>query len=219
MQTKRKSGKCLASVHAANVDEIADGEPHDPDSGPEDDTTEGKPPERKAATTPTQTTNGRRIGAMGRQHSAGNSQCRRFVGSKWDHVVDPQTEQDVMEVSKNDCQAQRRLLDQACLQLEPSDINEAQMASEDDQPRDGKTISTHTGDNSDLTNDTTHGKRLCQRTSTIQDPPSITTTTTTRPATLGQPTHANRAHDRDEGGADDNDDDDTPLILSQIIES
>ena len=32
--------KCLAAAHAASVDDTADGEPHDPDIEPEDDTTE-----------------------------------------------------------------------------------------------------------------------------------------------------------------------------------
>ena len=40
IQTTRKKGKCLAAAHAASVDDIADGESHDPDIEPEDDTTE-----------------------------------------------------------------------------------------------------------------------------------------------------------------------------------
>ena len=43
MQVKRKSGKCFAAAHAAIVDEIAGVEPHDPDSEPEEDTTEPNP--------------------------------------------------------------------------------------------------------------------------------------------------------------------------------
>ena len=43
MLTTRKSGKRLAAAHAAYVDEIADGELHDPDSEPENDTTDANP--------------------------------------------------------------------------------------------------------------------------------------------------------------------------------
>ena len=35
-----KTGRCPAAAHAANVNEIVDGEPHDPDSEPKDNTTE-----------------------------------------------------------------------------------------------------------------------------------------------------------------------------------
>ena len=43
MQTKRKSGKRPAAAHAANVEEVADDEPHDADYEPEEDTTEISP--------------------------------------------------------------------------------------------------------------------------------------------------------------------------------
>ena len=40
MQTKRKAKQGVAAAHAANVDDIADDEAHDPESEPEADTTE-----------------------------------------------------------------------------------------------------------------------------------------------------------------------------------
>ena len=44
-----------------------------------------------------------RFGARGRQHCASNTQGRRLVvGCKWNHVMDPQIEQDTLETSKND---------------------------------------------------------------------------------------------------------------------
>ena len=43
MQTTRKTGNCPAAAHAASVDDTADGEPHDPDSEPQVDTTEPNP--------------------------------------------------------------------------------------------------------------------------------------------------------------------------------
>ena len=56
VQTKIKSGKCLAAAHAENNDGIADGETHNPDSEPEDDTIpKTSRCNRKAATTPTAT--------------------------------------------------------------------------------------------------------------------------------------------------------------------
>ena len=54
----------------------------------------------------------------------------RPVGSKRNHVVDLQTEQDVLETGKNGCQTPRRSLDTAYLQLESSDINQAQRVLE-----------------------------------------------------------------------------------------
>ena len=58
------------------------------------------------------------------------SQDRRVVGSKWNHVVGPQTEQVTWETSKNDRQAPRRTPCKFCLQLETSDINQAERVSE-----------------------------------------------------------------------------------------
>ena len=40
MQKKRTAGECPAAAHAATVDDTADSELHDPDSEPENDTTE-----------------------------------------------------------------------------------------------------------------------------------------------------------------------------------
>ena len=40
-------------------------------------------------------------GSIGRRHSASNPQRRRLVGCKWNRVVDPQTEQDLLKTSKN----------------------------------------------------------------------------------------------------------------------
>ena len=37
---KENLPKCTVAAHAANVDDVADDEPHDPDSEPEEDTTE-----------------------------------------------------------------------------------------------------------------------------------------------------------------------------------
>ena len=46
-----------------------------------------------------------------------NGQYERLVRSRRNHIVDS-------EAGEGDCQAPRRPLDQACLQLEPSNINE-----------------------------------------------------------------------------------------------
>ena len=106
---------------------------------------------------------------------------------------------------------------------------------------DGKTTSTHTynqpgfSENNDLSNDTTWlttaqdgSKWDCMESDFVSSrlkqpvrPTPIATTTTTKPTTLGQTTHATEAHDHDEGGADvdGENDDDILLILSNIIES
>ena len=62
----------------------------------------------------------RRAGALGRQHNESNAQGGRPVSSKLNHVLVSQA-----EPGKDDCQTLRRLLDQACLLLEPSNINQA----------------------------------------------------------------------------------------------
>ena len=54
---------------------------------------------------------------MGRLHNESNEKSGRLVNSKRNHVVDPQTEPDLLEAGKDDCQTPRRPLDQTCLQL------------------------------------------------------------------------------------------------------
>ena len=71
-----------------------------------------------------------RSGAVDRPQYASKPQDRRFVGSKRNHVVDPQTTQVIWATSKNGCQAPRRTPGNIHLQLETSDINQAERVSE-----------------------------------------------------------------------------------------
>ena len=68
--------------------------------------------------------------ASPRLQYASKSQDRRLIGSKWNHVVDPQTAQVTWATSKYDCQAPRRTPGNIHLQLETSDINQAERVSE-----------------------------------------------------------------------------------------
>ena len=65
---------------------------------------------------------------------------------------------------------------------------------------------------------------LCEQThttNTTQDPHRHDNDTrlTTKQTTLGQTTHETEAHDNDKGSPDEDDENDTPLVLSQPIES
>ena len=151
---------------------------------------------------------------MGRLHSAHNPLGGRPVGSKWDHVVDPQAEQHALEVSKNDCQTPRRPLDKTHLLMEPGDSNRAQRVSE------GRKTSQEMGrrhqfilttNHNGLTNDTTSltaaqdglkwdfmesdfvnsGLKQATRLTTL----TVATATIT-PTKARQTTHTTKAHNR-----------------------
>ena len=42
-----------------------------------------------------------------RMRNESNAQSGRLISSKWNHVVDPQAEPDLLEAGKNDCQTPR----------------------------------------------------------------------------------------------------------------
>ena len=158
------------------------------------------------------------------------------LGSEWNHVADPQTEQDILEAGKNHCHTPRRSLDKASLQLDSSGINQTDMVPEKGRPAkrweddlNAYPQPTRTNrDNSDLTSDDLahfgtkrlqmghHGKRHCKR---LKQPTRlttpVTTTTTTQPTEHEQTTYTTKVHDKD----DVKDDRDILLILSQRIAS
>ena len=131
------------------------------------------------------------------------------------------------------------------IQLEPSDINQAEkdIGSKEDQPGDGKTTSIDTydqpvytdRDDNDLANDTTWlaaaqqglkcdsmdsdcvSSRL-KSTNKTHDPDRHDNDNQTSNSRKDN-THTAGNHDHDEVGADDDEDDDTLLILYQLIES
>ena len=151
--------------------------------------------------------------------------------------MDPQAEPDLLEAGKNDCRTPRRRLDQTCLQLEPSSINQARKQRrpakrwDDDCDICLKPTRSNRGIN-DLTSDTTwlttaedSSKWNAMESDVIStgigQPASpttpITTTSTTQPTTHDQTTSTTKAHDQNED--DTKDGNDTLLILSQIIDS
>ena len=96
-----------------NDDEVADDEPHDPDSEPENDTTEANPKDLNEqeesihdADSAKRRTR-RRTGALGRLRSA----------SKWNCVVDPQTEDGA---PCQECKAQQQCQIPVCGVMTPS---------------------------------------------------------------------------------------------------
>ena len=75
---------------------------------------------RKAATTKTASPSFNEVpngesedesGSMGRLRGVSCSQGRRFAGSRWNQVVDFQTEQEILKSGKTNCQPPRRTLD------------------------------------------------------------------------------------------------------------
>ena len=70
---------------------------------------------------------------------------RRQCSSTRNHVVGPQTEPDLLEAGRGGSQTPKRPLDQACFQVEPSSVKQAQRVPEnkEDWPRDGETTSTY----------------------------------------------------------------------------
>ena len=166
---------------------------------------------------------------------------------KRNHVVDPQIETDLLEAGKDDCQTPRRPLDQACLQLEPSNVKHAKRVAEskEDWPRGGKMTSTYNYNQTDPTetiNDLTSDMswlttaedistwECCGKSDFIQravleqiaqpTTPITTTTTTQLNNAHDQTTSTTKAHDQNEDDTkDEEQDDDTPLILSQLIDS
>ena len=130
--------------------------------------------------------------------------------------MDPQTEQDVLATGKNDCQTSRRPLDQTRLKVEPSD-----------QPREGKTTSVHTYNQSARRQQRFHERHvlaLCGLRLTWDSMEGDVVSTrrqlaneTSRPPTepTASDTHMTEAHVDD---CADDCEDDTLLILSQLIE-
>ena len=102
---------------------------------------------KKAATTqtatPASTTPQKRMqkasGSRGSSACLINTQSGRLASSVQKHDVDSQAEPDLLEAGKDDCRTPRRPFDQARLQLEPSNINQAKkaIANKEDHPRDG----------------------------------------------------------------------------------
>merc|ERR1712136_328009 len=140
------------------------------------------------------------------------------MGSKGNHVVDPQTEQEKLETGKNDCQTPRRTLDEAYPPTEPSDINRAEMVAE--ARKTGQVVGrrqrivttnqnqTETTMFSRRTRVGSQGHKMARSQtpwkatfagSRLKQPTrpttSITTTTTIKPTTLEQATHTTEVHD------------------------
>ena len=150
-----------------------------------------------------------------------NSQGRRLVCSKWNHVVDPQTEQDIVETGKN---ATKDAGPKLISNWKPATSSRTGIGSEEKTGQEMGRRQQRTSQNHqrqqrphercDLVHHGTRwpgmglqGKRHCklqtQTTNTTHNP----CVTTTKPPTLEQTTHAHttKVHDRDEGGADDDD--------------
>ena len=129
---------------------------------------------------------------MGRLQSTSNEQGRRLVGSKWNRVVDLQTELDVLETGQNDSKTPRGDAGQNLSPVEPSDVNHAEKVSEARKTgpvmrRRQQQPARINRDNNDVTSDTIqlttaqdgsklglHGRRLCKHQThainTTQDP-------------------------------------------------
>ena len=117
--------------------------------------------------------------------------------------------------------------------LSPTGIQEVQpkqkkfTVNKEDQPRDGRTTSTVTNSQRAPTETTTKEDAVESdvRNSRLRQPArptsQISTTTTTQPTTHDQATSTTEAHGQNEYDTqdDEQDDDDTPLILSQLIGS
>ena len=132
-----------AIAFVASFGGTAESEPHDPDSEPEDEhhstpgprvqRTRRKQPRRRLQPFRRRSVKRRtrkHPGTMGRPNRPSNAQDRRLVGIKCHHVVDYSTEQDTLESDKIECNPPRRTLDQVCLQLTSSDINQAEKVPE-----------------------------------------------------------------------------------------
>ena len=226
----------MSKLHTqtGNVNETANAEPHDPNSDLEEDTSEANPQEEISHVAQQQPLLrrrakrrcGRPTGTVGRLRGASNSHSRRLVGSKWNEVVDPQTEQNTMVT---------RTLDKTHLQLEPSDLNPAERVwkarnTGQEMGRRYQCILTtnqipQRQHRSQKRHDLAHHgtgwlemgfrEQQTQTTTTTHDPHDHDNDNQTNN------TRTNIAHDYgdEEGGVDENDDVETLLILSQIIES
>ena len=146
--------------------------------------------------------------------------------------MDPQAELDLLEAGEDDCQTPRRQSDQACLQLEPSNINHAKKSTgnRENQPIYGKTTSTSTYNHTDPTETTTISRAtslgsLRRKTARKWDAmesdfigsrlkPPARTTTPINHQRLTKTTQAHGQHKNDTEEDDEQDDDDTLLILS-----
>ena len=122
IRKKGRSRNRSAVAHAANFDEVADGERRDPDSEPEDDTTEPNTQDPNEHEECKQDADRNPSFELEDElepwvdYMVRNPQNRSLVGRTWYHVVDPQTQQDVLETSKNE----------TCLHMEPGDVNQAE---------------------------------------------------------------------------------------------
>ena len=110
IQTKRKSKKCSAAADSANVDEGARDEPHDPDSepgaNPQDHNDQDKRSQDADKPVPSPAWHKTNWKANWSQESTSLfKQPTRQMTCRHNHVVNPQTEQDLLETSENDCQA------------------------------------------------------------------------------------------------------------------
>ena len=142
IQTKRQAGKSCAAARAASVDVTADVGPTTP--------TVHWGTTRLSTTTKTSTSTKKS------SHNADSNPCfdeipednpedelepwvdcltrasRKaddlIAANKQNHVVESQAEPDLLESGKDDCQAPRRPLERTRLQLEPSNINQAERA-------------------------------------------------------------------------------------------
>ena len=118
---------------------------------------------------------------------------------------------------KNGCQAPRRPLDKSHLQLEPSDINRTERRCRK-QGRPGQRLEddinlylrAKSTDTTTISRTTRLAHRGTRRLEMERQP--------NQQQSKKQHTHTTKAHDHDEGGNSD-DDDESPLILSQPIES
>ena len=115
IQTKRQTVKRSRSCACRERDVTADSEPHEQGGTTRLSTTTKTPTsKKKAATTPTATP----------------PSTKRQMMSQKKNWNQGSTAPDLLEAGKDDCQAPRRLLDQACLKLEPSNFNQAERVPE-----------------------------------------------------------------------------------------
>ena len=76
----------------------------------------------------------RQARTVGRLHSDNNAHSGRLVCSTRSHVVHPYAEPDLLEAGKDGYQTTRRPADQACLQLELSDLDQAKRCRKQGRP-------------------------------------------------------------------------------------
>ena len=118
IQTKRKSGKCLAthtsrkSTKSPTTNPTARGQPPRPRRA------RRKQQQRRQQPLPRRNLkrqSRRRARTEDRQHNESNAQSGRLASNKRNYVVDPQAEPDLSEAKKDDCQTHNELEDE----LEP----------------------------------------------------------------------------------------------------